>query len=279
TGGGHSVSNLVLTFDDAGAGLLPSSNPDVSGTYRPSVYPGPVVLPPPAPGPAYGTMLAGVAGYNPNGTWSLFVYDDTVGDSGFIAGGWSLNLTTGAALRGMADLAVGLSSAPTTVYLGGVMTNTVWVTNLGPATATGVLVTNSLSSGQVVVTSLGSVAAGAVGSASVVIAPTQPGEITTTVVAAGNEVDLNPSNNSAQATTLVIAAAPAVLSGQVVNGQMRLTLTADPGFVYAIQGSSNLTAWASLVTNTVPSGGTIHYTDSSSSSLTQRFYRALRLSP
>jgi hypothetical protein len=60
---------------------------------------------------------------------------------------------------------------------------------------------------------------------------------------------------------------------------MHLTLTAQAGFVYAIQESTNLTAWLSLTTNTVSSAGTIRYTDTSSPSFRQRFYRGLRLSP
>ena len=33
-------------------------------------------------------------GTNPNGTWSLFVYDDTFSDEGRLAGGWSIEITT-----------------------------------------------------------------------------------------------------------------------------------------------------------------------------------------
>ena len=186
-------------------------------------------------------------------------------------------MTTGAALRGMADLAVGLSSGPGTLYLGGVIKNTVWVTNLGPGTATGVVVTNSLSSGQVVVAGIGSLAAGAVGSASVAIAPTQSGEITTTVFAAGNEADLNPANNTAQATSVVSIAAPAVLSGAMVNGQFHLTVAAQPCCAYAVLVSTNLTSWTSLCTNSTSTNGFFKYTDTTSSATTRRYYRTARI--
>jgi len=279
TGGGHSVSNLTLTFDDAAGSTLPNSNPDISGTYRPSTYPGAVAFPVPAPIGPYGSVLVAVAGWNPNGTWSLYVFDDTVGDSGYITGGWSLNLTTAAPLAPLTDLAVSMTSAPSSLFVGYPMTNTIWVTNLGPATATDVMVTNALSSGQQVVTNIGSVAAGAVAKGSIVVAPAAAGTITTTVSVGGNEVDLNPSNNSAQATTAVTVPARGVMSGVMVSGQMHLTVLSEPGYVYAIQVSTNLTSWASLTTNTVSASGTIRYTDANSPNFNQRFYRSLRLSP
>ena len=278
TGGGHSVTNLTVTFDDAAGGMLPNSNPDFSGIYRPSVYPGPVVFPAPAPLPAYGSLLAAVAGYDPNGIWSLYVFDDTTGDSGYIMSGWSLSLTTAAPLAPLADLAVGLTSTPSSLYLGGAMTNTISVTNLGPTTANEVMVTNALSTGQRIVTNIGSIAALSSETISVVVVPSAPGLVTNIVSVGGNEVDLNPANNWAQASAIVTAPARAVMSGVMVNGQMQITLQAQPGFVYAIQESTNLNYWESLITNIVPVSGTIRYTDTDSPNYKQRYYRGLQLS-
>jgi subtilisin-like proprotein convertase family protein len=96
-----SISVTSLTFDDAAAGSLPDSAQIVAGTYKPTV--GTVASgeggtgPPPAPAPApTGTALSVFNGTAPNGTWNLFVYDDSGGDSGSISGGWTLNITTNA---------------------------------------------------------------------------------------------------------------------------------------------------------------------------------------
>jgi uncharacterized repeat protein (TIGR01451 family) len=279
TGGGYAVTNVTLTFDDSASSSLPGNGPDLSGTYLPTRYPGAVVLPPPAPAGGYGPTLASLSGWNPNGTWSLFVFDDTAGDSGYITGGWSLNLQTAAPLVAFSDLAVSMTSTPDSLYLGNAMTNTIWVTNLGPATATGVLLTNSLSTGQQMVTNLGSLASGGTSTVTLLVAPDTTGTITTTVSVGSSQVDLNPANNTAQTTTLVTAPAQGVLSGIMINGEMHLTLTSQPGFVYAIQESTNLSSWASLVTNTVSAGGAIRYTDTNSPNFNQRFYRGLRLAP
>jgi hypothetical protein len=74
-------------------------------------------------------------------------------------------------------------------------------------------------------------------------------------------------------------AAPAILSGSFVNGQFRLTITAQAGLMYAIQVSTNLASWVSLSTNTAPSSGTIKFTDTTSPSPKVRFYRTKRLIP
>ena len=93
------ISGVTLTFDDAAAGSLPNSAQIVAGTYKPTV--GTVASgeggtgPPPAPAPApTGTALSVFNGTAPNGTWNLYVYDDSSGDSGSISSGWTLNITT-----------------------------------------------------------------------------------------------------------------------------------------------------------------------------------------
>jgi uncharacterized repeat protein (TIGR01451 family) len=279
TGGGHSVSNLTLTFDDAVTNALPNSGWLTSGTNKPTAYPGAVAFPEPAPAGSYGSILAAVAGRDPNSTWFLYVLDDAVGDAGFIAGGWSLNLTTASALRPLADLAIGISSTPGSLFVGAALTNTIWVTNLGPASATGVAVTNKLSSGEQVITNLGGLAAGATAKMTVIITPAVVGNIISTASVWGNEVDLNPESNSAETTTTVVMPAPSILTGSLVDGQLRLTVTAEPGLEYAIQVSTDLTSWVFLSTNTASSGDTIKFTDPSSPDLNQRFYRTKRLIP
>jgi uncharacterized repeat protein (TIGR01451 family) len=209
----------------------------------------------------------------------LYVLDDTAGDAGSISSGWSLALTTDTPLRSFADLAVGMTSTPASLLVGGTLTNTIWVTNLGPATATGVMLTNKLSSGQQFVTSIGSMAENATTNVMLLITTSLAGNITNTASLGGNEADLNLANNSIQTSTSVVAPAPAKLTGSIVGGQFELVVNAQPGFVYAIQGSTNLTSWVSLSTNTASPGGTIKFTDTNAPNFKRRFYRAQHLVP
>lgn len=93
-GTGGEAGNLVLTFDDAAAAALPSYGILSSGTFLPTNHDAPDdIFPAPAPsGPA--ATLAVFNGLNPNGTWRLFLNDDSYGDGGTLAGGWSLAITT-----------------------------------------------------------------------------------------------------------------------------------------------------------------------------------------
>jgi subtilisin-like proprotein convertase family protein len=83
-----------FTFDQAAANVIPTDCNGVGGTYRPANIdagdndnndwglPGP-----------HGTSMNDFNGENPNGTWSLFVYDDSATDTGFVLN-FDLNITT-----------------------------------------------------------------------------------------------------------------------------------------------------------------------------------------
>jgi subtilisin-like proprotein convertase family protein len=93
-GGGNPVKGVTLTFDDAASTNLPQAGQIVSGTYNPTVYFPVPTFPAPAPSIPYATNLSNFIGSNPNGTWSLFVIDDTSLNVGAISNGWSLNVIT-----------------------------------------------------------------------------------------------------------------------------------------------------------------------------------------
>ena len=93
-GGSLDLINVDLTFDDAAASTLPDSTQITSGTYKPTNYGTGDTFPAPAPTPSTATQLAIFNGTNPNGTWQLFVVDDLSGDSGNIAGGWCVEIST-----------------------------------------------------------------------------------------------------------------------------------------------------------------------------------------
>ena len=71
---------------------LPGSGAIASGSYKPTNdTPGADSFPSPAPAPSSDTTLASAFdGTNPNGTWQLYVSDDASGDTGTMAGGWSV---------------------------------------------------------------------------------------------------------------------------------------------------------------------------------------------
>ena len=84
--------NLTFTFDDSAPALL-GNGALSSGTFKPTNAAGDFFATPAPAGP-YGTTLAGFTGTDPEGTWRLFVYDDTGFDAGLISGGWSIVVST-----------------------------------------------------------------------------------------------------------------------------------------------------------------------------------------
>jgi len=104
----YSVTNLTLTLDDNATNPLPIYTSLNSGTFQPTdgylalgYAHFPYDFPSPAP-PGNSNSVSALSVFkntDPNGTWSLFVVDDSTGDTGSIAGGWSLTLTVGVQLQ------------------------------------------------------------------------------------------------------------------------------------------------------------------------------------
>ena len=93
----------TLTLDDEAVSALLDLARNPTGRYKPRNFnEAEDPFPAPAPAgpylsPALGgseTFASAFNGFNPNGTWSLYVVDDTDVDTGSLAGGWDLTITT-----------------------------------------------------------------------------------------------------------------------------------------------------------------------------------------
>jgi subtilisin-like proprotein convertase family protein len=122
------VSVSQLTFDDNAPTNLYTTGtwwPITNGTYLPTD--GAVTnyfLPPAPPGlfstsySNYSTTLSGLNGALPNGTWSLYIQDESPGDDGVITNGWSLSITTSLRISVTPPvLSAGLDSSKTAFML------------------------------------------------------------------------------------------------------------------------------------------------------------------
>ena len=89
----NSFANGVdLTFDDAASSAIGNPSPATpTGTYRPTAT---GAFSAPAPAGPYGHSMSVFNGSPQGGSWKLSVYDDSLGFSGSISGGWSLDITT-----------------------------------------------------------------------------------------------------------------------------------------------------------------------------------------
>lgn len=291
-GDGITVTNLVLTFDDAAASMMPNTNRLTTGTYRPSNYKQGVRFADPAPTAPYGSELSVFKGINPNGTWSLYVLDDTPLDFGTITRGWRLNLTTVKDLNTTADLAVGMQGVPTQAQVGTNIHYTLYATNLGPLTATGVTITNDLPEGlsfisaapskgsavlinrQLVVSFL-VLTNGEFAKADIVIAATNVGILNLKARIGGTETDLRPGNDQAGVAITVTSPEPPSVgsAARLPGGQFQLTLSGVVGQGFVVEKSTDLKSWNPVLTNRFQN--TLYqYIDSSPTNTPYQFYRA-----
>lgn len=92
-GGSFNIENVTLKFDDDATSQLSEFDQIESGTYQPTSY-GRFSFPAPAPTPSTNTHLSIFKGINPNGIWELYVQDIFSQDTGVMAGGWEITITT-----------------------------------------------------------------------------------------------------------------------------------------------------------------------------------------
>jgi uncharacterized repeat protein (TIGR01451 family)/uncharacterized delta-60 repeat protein len=291
-GGDTAITNITLTFDDLAPAGLPSKNPIVSGLYKPTNFNAGDSFTNPAPAGPYGESLSVFNGINPNGTWSLYVVDDTRLDSGHIAGGWSMTITTVKDLNLTADLALAMDSLPQTVLLGNNLTYTITVANHGPKTATAVIVTNPIPAGLRLVSATASQGSfvqvddqliynfllltnGAQASATVQVTATAIGAITNFARVKANEADLNPINNIAQSlVTVLYPAPPRAERGLVLPDKtFQLTISGLPNQDFIIEASTDLIAWTPISTNKCLADGNFTFVDANAPTFDHRFYR------
>ena len=126
-----------------------------------------------------------------------------------------------AAAPAFADLALAMADAPDPTVVGAPLTYQLTVTNAGPATATNVMLTQSLPVGAAFVSAtasqgsctaatsltcaVGSLASGGAATISVVVTPGSSGFANSTASVTSDVADGTPANNTASVTTLVQA--------------------------------------------------------------------------
>jgi subtilisin family serine protease/Ca2+-binding RTX toxin-like protein len=141
----NALSNVTLIFDPLATAALPDSGIITSGTYLPTDFETGDLFNSPAPVGPYGTSFSVFNNTNPNGIWSLYIMDDAGGDSGSIAGGWSLNIGTTAPVLPIITVAATDASAAETIP--GATTNPGQYTLTRTGVTTSALTVNVLMSG------------------------------------------------------------------------------------------------------------------------------------
>ncbi|HEY5914946.1 MAG TPA: proprotein convertase P-domain-containing protein [Verrucomicrobiae bacterium] len=277
------VTNATLTFDSSADSPLPAMGEMSSGTWQPSVYPPEVTFSNPAPGGPYSTLLSDFNGLNPNGQWSLYVFDDNTGDNGVIAGGWSLALTSVAPVNQLADVGLRATASPDSVLVEDALTYTFAVTNAGPATATGVNFSNTLPSfasfvsavisqgnwttnGNTLLANFATLPVGGSATLTAVVQPQVgcPAQLTNTGYVAAFETDIHSGDNRAVVVTTVnlpqtsLGVSMTALPDPVIVGSnLTYTITvanAGPGKALEVRVTDSLPTGTVFVTASASQG-------------------------
>ncbi len=235
---------VETTFDDDATNSILSGTAPFIGPYQPT-SPLSSFLP--------------ISGTNLNGVWRLNVIDEFPGDTATLEC-WSLNITPYVCQDGGgqcpgAELSLTMSASPNPALVFSNLVYTLTVSNAGPQAAAGVVISQSLPPGFGFVTtsnypatatavgtnltiSLGTLPVYATAAVCVVTIPTAPGQATSVASVASTEVNPNPNNTTASATTLV----------ELPAADLAVSMSAAPASI--LQGGQ--TTFTVLVTNNGP---------------------------
>jgi uncharacterized repeat protein (TIGR01451 family) len=191
------------------------------------------------------------------------------------------------------DLAVSKVASPDPVNVGGNVTYTITVTNLGPGVAVGAQLTDALpaglsfvsvttsqgsggNSGNSVTANLGTIPALGSATVTIVATATNAGSITNTAVAVNGGLETNLANNSATVVTTVNSASsqqPIVNVSYTPGGGFTGAIQTQNGITYTVQYKNDLNApsWSTLTT--FIGDGTVKTFNDPAPGVPMRFYR------
>jgi hypothetical protein len=125
---------------------------------------------------------------------------------------------------------------------------------------------------------VGSLAPGAGLLATLGVVPSLAGTLENIATATSAQTDIDPVSNTAKVLTTAIAPTPARLSiSASANGQYEITVTADPGQAYTVQGATNFVNWVPVFTGTAAANGTFKFNTTNAQTFNYRFFRSVRL--
>jgi uncharacterized repeat protein (TIGR01451 family) len=201
-GGTCSISSDVLSCGGAAGVTVPSGTTQAASTFT-------VHITSPTTAATGGDCPGGSGTVNNTGT--VTTTNDGTGQS-----------SASTCVQALVDLSITKTGSPNPDTLPGDITWTMVVTNNGPDADTGVKITDPIPSGNAFVSAsstqgtctgsggiltcdIGSMAAGASVTITLVTKPSQPGTVTNTVTVVGNRPETNMSNNTATASVQVVS--------------------------------------------------------------------------
>ena len=268
-GGNNSLTNVTFTLDDASVLKLPDTARITAGVFHPTDYETGDSFPSPAPAGNHPAVLAVFNGTDPNGTWSLYVADDSMEDAGVISGSWKLTLSTVDPVNPAADLALTATSSRS-ILRGDDLIYTATVVNHGPDPASGVVLTNAVPAGVqfvwatstqgacsmaggVVTCALGTLGSGASASVTIMVTSLEEGLLSSPFQVSGNELDLHPGDNSATVVSLVEIPFSDLALG-VIDSPDPVLLAGDLTYAITVTNLGPNFARAVTLTNTLSPG-------------------------